>query len=100
MLILRYRHIKNIYLMRKWLRGRASPCQGEGRGFESRLPLHKKSLQYIVAIFYTHTLYCGLNFYGTFMAHTNDYSKKKAQRQYSSAPYFSEIILQSEPLFQ
>ena len=26
--------------MRKWLSGRASPCQGEGRGFESRLPLH------------------------------------------------------------
>ena len=25
--------------MRKWLSGRASPCQGEGRGFESRLPL-------------------------------------------------------------
>ena len=25
---------------RKWLSGRASPCQGEGRGFESRLPLH------------------------------------------------------------
>ena len=25
--------------MRKWLRGRASPCQGEGREFESRLPL-------------------------------------------------------------
>ena len=25
---------------RKWLRGRASPCQGEGRGFKSRLPLH------------------------------------------------------------
>ena len=24
---------------RKWLSGRASPCQGEGRGFESRLPL-------------------------------------------------------------
>ena len=26
--------------VRKWLRGRASPCQGEGREFESRLPLH------------------------------------------------------------
>ena len=26
--------------MRKWLSGRASPCQGEGRGFDSRLPLH------------------------------------------------------------
>jgi hypothetical protein len=28
--------------LRKWLRGRASPCQGEGRGFESRLPLHMR----------------------------------------------------------
>ncbi len=25
--------------LREWLRGRASPCQGEGRGFKSRLPL-------------------------------------------------------------
>ena len=25
--------------MRTWLSGRASPCQGEGRGFESRRPL-------------------------------------------------------------
>ena len=25
--------------MRKWLRGRASPCQGEGREFESLLPV-------------------------------------------------------------
>ena len=24
---------------REWLRGGASPCQGEGRGFESRLAL-------------------------------------------------------------
>ena len=28
-----------IYFMREWLSGRASPCQGEGRGFESRLAL-------------------------------------------------------------
>ena len=27
-------------LMREWLSGRASPCQGERREFESRLPLH------------------------------------------------------------
>ena len=27
--------------MRKWLSGRASPCQGEGREFKSRLPLQK-----------------------------------------------------------
>ena len=24
---------------REWVRGRASPCQGEGRGFKSLLPL-------------------------------------------------------------
>ena len=27
---------------RQWLSGRASPCQGEGRGFESHLPLQEK----------------------------------------------------------
>ena len=26
--------------LREWLSGRASPCQGECREFESRLPLH------------------------------------------------------------
>ena len=32
-------HLPRPINMRKWLRGRASPCQGEGREFESRLPL-------------------------------------------------------------
>ena len=32
-----------LHHMRKWLSGRASPCQGEGREFESRLPLHQKA---------------------------------------------------------
>ena len=32
-----------ILAMRKWLRGRASPCQGEGREFESRLPLQLRA---------------------------------------------------------
>ncbi|MDF2473490.1 MAG: hypothetical protein K0R21_1272, partial [Anaerocolumna sp.] len=27
--------------MREWLSGGVSPCQGEGRGFESRLALEK-----------------------------------------------------------
>ncbi len=30
----------HLYFMRTWLSGRASPCQGEGRGFDSRRPLH------------------------------------------------------------
>ena len=29
-----------IYKMHEWLSGGVSPCQGEGRGFESRLVLH------------------------------------------------------------
>ena len=28
------------HILRTWLSGRASPCQGEGRGFDSRRPLH------------------------------------------------------------
>ena len=30
--------------VREWLSGRALPCQGKGREFESRLPLQKKDL--------------------------------------------------------
>ena len=30
------------YDMREWLSGGVSPCQGEGRGFESRLALNEK----------------------------------------------------------
>ena len=38
--------------MREWLSGRASPCQGERREFESRLPLHKKQSIKSVAFFF------------------------------------------------
>ena len=31
--------------MRTWLSGRASPCQGEGSGFESRRPLGEVSAE-------------------------------------------------------
>ena len=40
-------------VLREWLSGRASPCQGESRGFDPRLPLqtsgtvHGKILEYI-----------------------------------------------------
>jgi hypothetical protein len=30
--------------MHEWLSGGVSPCQGEGRGFESRLVLIKKEI--------------------------------------------------------
>ncbi len=32
--------IVSTIVMREWLSGRASPCQGECRESESRLPLH------------------------------------------------------------
>ena len=38
--------------MREWLSGGVSPCQGEGRGFESRLALNKKEDGYVVTIFF------------------------------------------------
>ncbi len=31
--------------MHEWLSGGVSPCQGEGRGFESRLVLSKKEIE-------------------------------------------------------
>ena len=34
--------------MREWLSGRASPCQGECREFESRLPLHLRRHSQVV----------------------------------------------------
>ena len=35
---------KGFTYMHEWLSGGVSPCQGEGRGFESRLVLFKESL--------------------------------------------------------
>ena len=34
--------------LREWLSGGVSPCQGEGRGFESRLALWKNPINYRV----------------------------------------------------
>src|SRR5947199_6787982 len=35
-----YLSVTNARCKREWLSGRASPCQGESRGFDPRLPLH------------------------------------------------------------
>ena len=37
--------------MREWLSGRALPCQGKCRGFESRLPLQKHYCVDVIATF-------------------------------------------------
>ena len=36
--------------MREWLSGRALPCQGKCREFESRLPLHNATLHHGIGI--------------------------------------------------
>ena len=39
--------------MREWLSGGASPCQGEGRGFDPRLALEKEKRYFcIVSLFF------------------------------------------------
>ena len=41
----------NSHHLREWLSGRALPCQGKGREFESRLPLQTKEKQKSVSLF-------------------------------------------------
>ncbi len=44
-----------VFHMREWLSGRASPCQGERREFESRLPLHGNSIEFLFLFYFTRT---------------------------------------------
>ena len=44
---------------REWLSGRASPCQGERREFESRLPLHQAEYRNIFSLFFIVTRFFG-----------------------------------------
>ena len=39
--------------MHEWLSGGVSPCQGEGRGFESRLVLRTRALSVMTKPFFT-----------------------------------------------
>lgn len=55
--------------LRKWLSGRASPCQGEGREFESRLPLQNfVSRQYLQDCRYCRFLFFSFPFDCYFLA--------------------------------
>ena len=42
----------NFHHLREWLRGRALPCQGEGRGSESRFPLHSTKANISVCLIF------------------------------------------------
>ncbi len=44
---------RSLRRVREWLRGIASPCQGEGRGFDPRLPLHITTIYsgFFIALF-------------------------------------------------
>ncbi len=60
----------NCKTMRKWLSGRASPCQGEGRGFESRLALlFIKAVKREFGIFYYKKVYWGAFSMGEIIRH-------------------------------
>src|SRR5216683_5328874 len=47
-------YVRGCANMREWLSGRASPCQGESRGFDPRLPLHPYPPRYTPAHTYTY----------------------------------------------
>ncbi len=52
--------------MREWLSGGVSPCQGEGRGFESRLALNKKTgklVKFSFPVFLFLKIMCTASFY-------------------------------------
>ena len=49
--------------MHEWLSGGASPCQGEGRGFESRLVLNRNRKHYV----------CGFLLFPTLIVNWNGY---------------------------
>ena len=60
--------IHTFQVLHEWLSGGVSPCQGEGRGFESRLVLKEKS-----------SIYAGSQrildfFYACFMSFSNGFS--------------------------
>ena len=44
--------------MREWLSGGVSPCQGEGRGFESRLALNKNRWYKVTICFFVEIAVC------------------------------------------
>ena len=44
MIIITTVRLKKRTVMHEWLSGGVSPCQGEGRGFESRLVLSERNL--------------------------------------------------------
>ena len=47
----------NLIDMHEWLSGGASPCQGEGRGFESRLVLYENdTFKYRFFVFHTFSI--------------------------------------------
>ena len=49
-----YMYTYRVNFMREWLSGRALPCQGKCREFESRLPL--QYLRPFKVFFYTHAV--------------------------------------------
>ena len=46
--------------MREWLSGRASPCQGEGREFESRFALYENWKLLVSSFFVCWQKLCGI----------------------------------------
>lgn len=74
--------------MHEWLSGGVSPCQGEGRGFESRLVLFRSFTDYCKAFYY---LYRYMQI--SFVSHLLKFPHSKRETVTNSLPFkISNII--------
>lgn len=84
------REHKQLNSMHEWLSGGVSPCQGEGRGFESRLVLFRSFTGYCKAFYYLYNI-------GTsqisFVSHLLKFPHSKRETVTNSLPFkISNII--------
>ena len=61
--------------------GRASPCQGEGRGFESRLPLQVSPVTFVTGVLFCRKYLCATADYATHLINYLYRSRRRKVRQ-------------------
>ena len=76
--------------MREWLSGRASPCQGERREFESRFPLHERTV-FLTVLFLTEKSHATNRLHGENGSPSDPVGGHKTLFLYSAARIFCKI---------
>ncbi len=78
-------------IMHEWLSGGVSPCQGEGRGFESRLVLFEKGAETLEDQCFCFFLFLGETIHKSI---THPFSTRHLQnRAFSAPPLLTQLFL-------